>query len=255
MDRLRAEALEHLILRQVVLDFINDGCRAGESEIRSEISIMETNLAKVDLTIEDHLKKTSQTRAELENEIAWRIAWKRYLDSKLTDDTLSRYFQNNRRIFDGTEMHVAQILFDDRETADQQLMQAQDVRSQITEGKISWDDAVVKYSCATESKKNSGDIGWIRFAEPMPEAFNEAAFELDPGQISQGVRTRFGVHLIKCIEIKPGKMGPRDAAAQVRQHATRALFDRIAQQHRNQVTIVYTDNWPNLQKLQAEPNK
>ncbi len=113
MDRLRAEALEHLIRRQVVLDFINEGYRAGESEIRSEISIMETDLAKVDQTIDDHLKKTSQSREEMENEIAWRIAWQRYLDAKLTDETLSRYFQNNRRIFDGTEMRVAHILFDD----------------------------------------------------------------------------------------------------------------------------------------------
>ncbi len=141
------------------------------------------------------------------------------------------------------------------EAADRQLMQAQDVRSQITEGKISWDDAVVKYSCATESKKNSGDIGWIRYAEPMPEVFNDAAFKLDPGQISQGVRTQFGVHLIKCNEIKPGKMGPRDAEDQVRQHATRALFDRIAQQHRSELTIAYTDQWPNLQQLRAVPNK
>lgn len=249
LDRLQAEALEHLVRRHIVHEFIADKHGAGESEIRSEISILESKLAQVDQTIDDHLKKNGQTRDELEYEIAWKIAWQRFLDKKLSEKTLSNYFQRNRRIFDGTEMRVAHILFSNDGSPEQQLKRINDVRKLVSEGRLSWVEAVHKYSRAIESKKKAGEVGWIRYAEPMPAVFNEAAFQLQTGQISQPVRSDFGLHLIKCLEIKPGTIGPRDAQERLREHAMRALFEQIANKHRSKVIVVYTDNWPNLPQL------
>ena len=47
------------------------------------------------------------------------------------------------------------------------------------------------------AKENSGDLGWFKKGDMLPE-FSDAAFALKPGQITQTpVHTRFGFHVIK----------------------------------------------------------
>jgi peptidyl-prolyl cis-trans isomerase D len=46
------------------------------------------------------------------------------------------------------------------------------------------------------AKGNGGDLGWFTAAK-MVKPFSDAAAALKPGEISQPVRTQFGVHLIK----------------------------------------------------------
>ena len=42
----------------------------------------------------------------------------------------------------------------------------------------------------------------------MDPAFEEAAFALNPGQVSEPVRSRFGYHLIETTEILPASIKP-----------------------------------------------
>ena len=57
------------------------------------------------------------------------------------------------------------------------------------------------YSEDPGSAKNGGDLGWNRKGNFVKE-FEEAAFSLQPGQISEPVETVFGYHLIKVNEKK-----------------------------------------------------
>ncbi len=70
---------------------------------------------------------------------------------------------------------------------------------------------------------------------------------MEVDEISPPVTTRFGIHLIKSLEIRPGKIGWRDAIDEVREHAARTLFEQIANEYRDNVTIelnVVTDQQP-----------
>ncbi len=51
------------------------------------------------------------------------------------------------------------------------------------------------------SKLKAGDLGWFGRGS-MVEPFEEAAFALQEGQISQPVPTEFGFHLIKVLARK-----------------------------------------------------
>ena len=51
------------------------------------------------------------------------------------------------------------------------------------------------------SSSDGGDLGWFKPGEMVP-AFEEAAFSLDIGQVSQIVRSPFGLHLIKVDDLK-----------------------------------------------------
>ena len=51
------------------------------------------------------------------------------------------------------------------------------------------------------SKDKGGDLGWFGHGDMVPE-FEQAAYALKPGEISEVVQTRFGFHLIKLEERK-----------------------------------------------------
>lgn len=52
------------------------------------------------------------------------------------------------------------------------------------------------------TKDKGGDLGFFEHEEMLPE-FSDAAFSLEPGNLSGIVRTNFGLHLIKVTEVKP----------------------------------------------------
>jgi peptidyl-prolyl cis-trans isomerase SurA len=70
--------------------------------------------------------------------------------------------------------------------------------------KKGWDfhNLAIKLSEDGGSAPQGGSLGWFerrRFVQP----FDEAAFKLKPGEISDIVRTPFGFHLIYCDSVKP----------------------------------------------------
>lgn len=59
-----------------------------------------------------------------------------------------------------------------------------------------FEDLARRFSDDPGSKDDGGDLGWFRRGA-MVQAFEEAAFNLPVGRISQPVRTDFGFHIIK----------------------------------------------------------
>lgn len=61
-----------------------------------------------------------------------------------------------------------------------------------------------------------GELGWITRGKTV-KPFEDAAFALAPGRISEPVRSPFGLHLIKVQEKKPGGLRPfKDVEDEVR---------------------------------------
>ncbi len=54
----------------------------------------------------------------------------------------------------------------------------------------------------TIDRKFHGDLGYFKWGK-MVDAFQEAAWKLQPGEISPPVRTRYGYHIIKMLDRRP----------------------------------------------------
>jgi peptidyl-prolyl cis-trans isomerase SurA len=61
---------------------------------------------------------------------------------------------------------------------------------------------------ADGSAESGGDLGWFRRGAMVRE-FEEIAFRLPAGQVSEPVRTEFGWHLIKVERTRPGEVNAR----------------------------------------------
>jgi foldase protein PrsA len=249
--RAQSAVLEKLVNQKVVFDFLEQHQAAvGEDEVRLKLEDLKTQLATVEKTIDDYLKQTGRTLDELNFEFAWQASWPPYLEKKLTDEVLKDYFDQHRRKFDGTEIRVAHLLLKpvgaERDSSRQEIeklkQSASEIRSSLAANGLTWETAVTEHSAAP-TRDAGGEIGWIKIDGPMPKVFTGAAFKLAVGELSGPVETVFGVHLIKCLEVKKGKLGWRDAIEAVKQAASRSYFDSIVEKHRPKITIEYGESF------------
>ena len=84
-----------------------------------------------------------------------------------------------------------------------------------------------KYSEDESNAKNGGDLDYFGRGKMVPE-FDQAVFAMEPGQISDLVKTQYGYHVIKLVDKKPGSTRP---LAEVRQQINDQLaFERAQAQ-------------------------
>jgi peptidyl-prolyl cis-trans isomerase SurA len=79
------------------------------------------------------------------------------------------------------------------------LEYAEEVRRAIVNGKISFEEAAREYSQDPGSAEDGGDLGFVSKGTFVPE-FEQAAYALEPGIVSNPVETQFGYHLIEVLE-------------------------------------------------------
>ena len=129
---------------------------------------------------------------------------------------MDRYFQEHRRDYHGTEYpSPTSCSMSNRQTTlrlgDTAVAAAGQLRQRIVAGELTFAEAARQHSTAPTAA-DGGRIGFIGRRQPMPESFSQAAFALEPGAISPCFITTFGVHLIQCLEIKPGANAGRTSA-------------------------------------------
>ena len=103
---------------------------------------------------------------------------------------------------------------------DEALRRLREIRQRVESGNGTFADLARQYS-VDGSAGRGGDLGWVYPGDTVPE-FERAMNALAPGQISDPVRTPFGVHLIQVLERRTDEASPD----RVRQLARQALRER-----------------------------
>ena len=112
----------------------------------------------------------------------------------VTEEEIRQYFEDHKEKFQLPEqVRAAQIVV---RTVDE----ARRLQQQLRQGK-KFVDLARKYSLSADAKVG-GDLGFFPRGV-MPPAFDEVAFRLAVGQVSDVVSTDYGYHLFKVLERRP----------------------------------------------------
>jgi parvulin-like peptidyl-prolyl isomerase len=168
-----------------------------------------------------------------------------------TEQELSAYLEEHREDYDTPEeVHARHILIRVPEGASeaeiaQAKKQIEDIKKELENG-ADFAELAKKYSQDPGSAPNGGDLGFFRRGQMVRE-FEDAAFSLEPGQISDPVRTQFGFHLIKVEEKKPAQ---HPELAQIRE---RVLKDYIAAERDRRFEQFYAELKAHAKIFIADP--
>ncbi len=243
-------AVEHLIDRQAVLrGLASYRAATGPSEMKMELGRLGKQLESAGGSLDAHIASLGLTQAEFENELRWQLTWQRLLQRMLTEEAVEKFFEQHRRDFDGTTMLVDQILWvwDDQATNEQKQelqQQASGVFDRLKRGELLWDDTVREFSMSplAGDPRQAGRL--IGRQAPMPPAFSAAAFALEVNEISPPVETLVGIHIIRCLEIRPGDRVLNEVDREVRSAMAERMFKNLVDRHRPSSDISYGEGFP-----------
>jgi hypothetical protein len=244
LQLLKSRLLDEIVARRLVLAYAHrNGEWPTEEELTAERTALKTQLAARHRSIDDFLKAESIGKADLDREIAWNVVWRKYTARYATEERVSAYFAAHRREYDGTQLVVSHILLRPSasgvEPSDGLLKQAEEIHREIAAGKLTFAEAARKYSTGP-SRKDGGRLGAIGRHGPMDESFSRAAFALEAGEISQPVKTPFGIDLIRCDEIKPGVKQLKEVRKELEDALGVELLKKLSKTERQYTSVKYT---------------
>ena len=112
---------------------------------------------------------------------------------KINDDEMKAYYEGNKKEFQQPEQIKARHILVKTED------EAKAVRKELETNKDF--AALAKDKSTGPSKTKGGDLGWFGRGQMVPE-FEQVAFSLKKGEISDVVKTKFGYHIIKVNDKK-----------------------------------------------------
>ncbi len=115
-----------------------------------------------------------------------------------------------------TQNHARHILLriGDQLTEGEAAKRLADYKRRVESGQASFESLAREFS-QDGSARNGGDLGWSSPGQFVPE-FEQVLDQLQPGQVSDPLVSRFGVHLIQLIERRQAALTPREQRDMVR---------------------------------------
>jgi len=192
-------AINALIANKIIdLEAEKENIKVTNDEIEKRIDeIVEPYGGRDNL---DEFFETYNTSMEdIKKNVAINLKVEKLLGPKIdiTEDEMKSYFEENKHTFDQQEQVRARHILVDTED------KAMEVKAKLDAGE---DFAALakEYSLDTTNNEKGGDLGYFTRGDMVRE-FEEAAFSMEIGQISEPIKTSYGYHIIKVEDKKPAK--------------------------------------------------
>ena len=128
-------------------------------------------------------------------------------DVTVTNEDAREYYDDNEAKYSKSEVKARHILLEVEEDAEGEALaearvRLEEIRARIVEG-ADFAEMAEEHS-EGPSAARGGDLGWFT-KDRMVAPFAETAFAMEVGDLSDIVRTRFGLHLIKVEDRRDGQ--------------------------------------------------
>jgi peptidyl-prolyl cis-trans isomerase C len=224
----------------------------GKSKFLDEMikrELIYQEAAKMRLNKDEEFK--AQVK-EFEKMTLVQLILKKEVDEKVKvdEEEAKKFFdQNADKLTVGTKIKASHILVETEK-------EANDIVDKINKGK-GFADLARSLSKDSVSAKKGGDLGYFGRGQMVPE-FERAALSLKPGEVSKPIKTRFGFHIIKLIDIKKGKPAKfeesREAIVrQITMEKRKKLFDKFIDRLKAGAKITQNDDAISALPLPWEP--
>ncbi|WP_315970101.1 foldase protein PrsA [Bacillus tuaregi] len=166
------------------------------------------------------IEQSGVTKKDIEKEIINYLSIVKLLESniEITDEEIETYFEENKESYNEPEqVEASHILVVDETTANE-------VKEKLTAGE-DFAELAKEYSTDASNAENGGELGFFSRGE-MAEAFEETAFSMNKGDISDPVQTDFGFHILKVTDKKEAKEA---MLADYKKEIKQTIFDQKLQ--------------------------
>lgn len=212
-SELRRRILDNLVMQKIVLTKARlDSVSVNEQEIDQETDERLMFLRGRFKSIDDMEQRFSKSYAVIEKEIREDIRNQQLVDNlrrqKMSGvtvryDEVEDFYDRNREDMPviPESVQVSQIIMYPRVTAESRQearKRIEDALFQLREG-VDFATVAREYSQDPGSAAVGGDLGISRRGE-FVKPFEDAAFSLEEGEISDIIETRYGYHILEVIE-------------------------------------------------------
>lgn len=189
-----AEALDIMISNEIIRQEAEKAdIEITQEELDAELAEYEEQYGGAE-GLAAALEGSGLTKEDLEEEMKNFLRIEKLIgpEIEITDEAIETYFKENKEALgQSATVEASHILTETKE-------QAEEVAQKLADGE-DFAELAAEYSVDTANAENGGELGSFGKGEMAPE-FEEAAFAMKPGEVSDPVQTDFGYHIIKVTD-------------------------------------------------------
>lgn len=199
VERYGVETLNSLISEKIVeLEIAKENIKIASEDIDKEFKNMEEQYGGKE-ALANAMANSNLTEKDLKNDIKNKLSIDKLLkdDIKISEENIAKYYEENKANFTEEEQVKASHILVEKEDL------AKEIKKKLEDGE-DFAKLAKEYSIDEGTKENGGDLGFFGKGKMVP-SFDEAAFTLPIGEVSEPIKSDFGYHIILVNEKKEAK--------------------------------------------------
>ena len=236
LAQIRQAVLDNLVARELLYqESKKKGFKGNQEEVDGQLKALKGRFPS-EAEFQTALTKMNITEAALRSQIEQDIAIRQFINDTFFDKVsvseaeIKAYYGNHPQLFTKPEqIRASHILIKVEPQADaMQKDKARKTLKMVQEKLQKGEDfgALAKEYSQGPSSPKGGDLGFFGRGQ-MVKPFEDKAFSMKTGEVSDIVETRFGYHLIKVTDKQPGS---KVAYAEVKERLGQHLKQQKVQQ-------------------------